>query len=426
MAHAARSVTPVSVTPQAQGVPEAPAGLHVTHAGAVYLAEELARGAAYELFSAQPVPGFDRDPRPDAPEPWHRFVHASEISAVHGRRPDSIGADLDAPLMAPINRTRRWADIHQLSQSPAACGHPVLASARSSATIRRGSPMIKVLSARQLAGYVRGWLPYGFCYREYDVAHLRTPVDLSLLRTDLDAGRDGLDVAYALRWRAVDPTDYEVPVGDSHLGLVRMPPHDRVGPPVLGTGFTPSGRHLIPEFITRAAADLPMPANASLLAYTPEGVEVILYTYQPEQRGWLRMAGPRWRHLLAAVPGISPDQEYVSTAEAPRSTRLIGGYRGEDYEAVADPPEFRVLARTRAARYVVETAYRRARYATWRGAECLVLLDESGWLRLRLCRPNPDNVALLGAQCYERGVYETWAPATDVVDDRLVDIPYAL
>ena len=34
---------------------------------------------------------------------------------------------------------------------------------------------------------------------------------------------------------------------------------------MLGTGFIPSGRHLIPEFVTRDVADLPMPANASLL-----------------------------------------------------------------------------------------------------------------------------------------------------------------
>jgi len=427
----------VSVSHQASGVPEAPAGLRVTYDGVVLPAEEVARGAAYELFSPDPLPGFNRDLRPGARYPWHRFAHASEIGVARGvgsggrlapdGQPPTGLPDLEPPLMAPLSRARSWADIHQLSQAPAAAGDPVLATVRRSAIVRRGTPMVKALSAQQLAGYLRGWLPYGFCYREYDVAHLRTPADLALLRTDPVAGRDSPDVAYLLRWRAVDPIDYAAPVGSAHRGLVTMPSHDRIGSPVLGTGFTPSGRHLIPEFVTLDFADLPMPANAALLAYTPDGDEVMLYTYQPEQRGWLRLVGPRWRHLLAAVPGISPDREYLPTREAARSARLVGSYRGQEHEAVADPPnEFRVLAMTRAARYPVETLSRRARYATWRNTLCLVLREESGWLRLRLCRPDPDNIATLGAQCYERGVYESWAPAVEVTDDRVIDIDYQL
>jgi hypothetical protein len=125
------------------------------------------------------------------------------------------------------------------------------------------------------------------------------------------------------------------------------------------------------------------------------------------------------------VPGLSPDQEYVPTGEAPRSTRLVGGYAGGEYEAVADlPGGFRVLAMTRAARYPVEWATRRLRLADWRGVSCLVLREEAGWLRLRLRRPEPDAVAETGAQCQERGVYEAWAPAAEVTDDRVVDLPY--
>ena len=436
----------MSAPPQARGVPEAPTGLHVTYGGAVHPAEEIARGAAYQVFSTEPVAGFLRDHRPEARYPWRRFVHASEVSTV---RPPTAGGyggrhhsgELqsgtghgsatrqapDPPLMAPLHRDRSWADIHQLSQAPAAGDDPVLASVRNSAVIHRGTQMFKVLSARQLAGHLKGWLPAGFCHREYDVAHLRIPADLAVLRTDIDAGRDGLEVAYALRWRAVDPFDFDAPVGERYRGLTVMPPRDRIGPPVLGTGFTPSNRHLIPEFVTRDVADLPMPTNAALLAYTPDGDEVVLYTYQPEQRGWLRMVGPRWRHLLAAVPGISPDQEYVPTDEGNRSTRLVGGHRGHEYDAVADPPDgFRVLAMTRAARYPVETLIRRARYTTWRGADCLVLREEAGWLRVRLCRPDPENVALLGAQCHERGIYEAWAPAAEIAEDRIVDIGYVL
>ena len=152
---------------------------------------------------------------------------------------------------------------------------------------------------------------------------------------------------------------------------------------------------------------------------------MVLYTYQAEQRGWLRMVGPQWRHLLAAVPGISPDQEYVPTGEAPRSTQLVGVHGDGEYEAVADlPGGFRVLAMTRAARYPVEAVARRLRFAQWRGVPCLVLREEAGWLRLRLRHPDPDAVATTGAQCHDRGVYETWAPGAEVTDDQILDHPY--
>ncbi|RKN23770.1 hypothetical protein D7147_01605 [Micromonospora musae] len=415
----------MSVAPQTSGEADGRTGLRVTYGGGVYPAEEIARGAAYELFSADEVPGFEWAPRPGTALPWRRFVHVTEVAAVHGG--NEPPEEPEPALMMPAHRERGWAYVHQLSQRPDAAGDPVLGVVRGSATLRRGTRMVKMLSARQLAGYVRGWLPHGFCYREHDVAHLRTPATASLLRTDGDADRDGVEVAYALRWRASDPGDYDVPVGEAHRGLTTLPPRDRLGPPVLGTGFVPSNSQLIPEFVTRDFADLPMPANASLLAYPTEGVEVVLYTYQAEQRGWLRMVGPQWRHLLAAVPGISPDQEYLPVGEAPRSTHLVGAYGGNEYEAVADlPGGFRVLAMTRAARYPVEAAARRLRIGQWRGVPCVVLREEAGWLRLRLRRPDPDAVATTGAQCHDRGVYEVWAPGPEVTDVQVVDFPYHL
>ncbi|WFE33627.1 hypothetical protein [Micromonospora sp. WMMD975] len=409
----------MTVTDRAGGAASERTGLRVTYHGQVYPAEEIARGAAYELFSADEAPGFEWCPRPGAGHPWRKFVHATEVDAVRGAVEPT--EETDAPLLVPLHRERGWAYVHQLSQRPTAAGDPTLAAVRASAVIRPGTRMVKVLSARQLAGYVRGWLPHGFCYREHDVAHLRTPAGMAVLRGDPEGG----DVAYALRWRAADPADYDVPVGAAHRGLTALPPRDRLGPPVLGTGFVPSDAQLVPEFVTRDFADLPMPANATLLAYPAEGMEVVLYTYQAEQRGWLRLAGPQWRHLLAAVPGLAADQEYVPTGDAPRSTRLVGAYAGAEYEAVADQPGgFRVLAMTRAARYPVEAAARRLRIAAWRGVPCLVLREEGGWLRLRLRRPDPDAVAVTGAQCHERGVYEVWAPAAELTDDRVVDLPY--
>ncbi|WP_213453038.1 hypothetical protein [Rhizomonospora bruguierae] len=389
------------------------AGIRVLYAGTSYPAEPVAGGAAYEIFSDGPAEGFvlGRGGR------HRRFVHASEVSAVEG----TVELAADQPLTAPVSRAVGWEQIQRLSQGRVR--NPLLAAVRASATVRRGTRMVKPLSARQVAGYLGGWQPHGFCYRQYDVAHLRTPAGLVILS---GTGEPPGEVAFALRWRAVDASDYHVPAA-AYAGLTALPPHDRVGPPVLGTGFAPSGSQLIPEFVTADLADLPLPANAALLAYTEDASEVVLYTYQPEQRGWLRMAGPQWRQLLAALPGVAPDQEYLPVPAGAGPSRLVGRYQGAEYEAVADPPEeFRVLAMTRAARYQVESLSRRTPYATWRGTACTVVRSEGAWSRLRLCRPEPDAVAALGAQCYERGVYEAWAPTAEIGDAVEADFPYPM
>jgi hypothetical protein len=138
--------------------------------------------------------------------------------------------------------------------------------------------------------------------------------------------------------------------------------------------------------------------------------------------------GPQWRHLTDGLGDAHVDQEYVPTPKATGGTsRLVGQYRGQEYETVADPPdEFRVLAMTRAARYPVDALARRTRYATWRDARCAVVRDEGAWMRVRLCRPDADQVAALGARCVERGVYETWAPAAELVARDTADTGYDL
>ena len=400
--------------------PLAATRLRVAYDSAIYPAEPIAKGAAYELFAEAPAPGFLPNPRPGARKPYRRFVPAGDVDIVEGHPP----MPLDEPLYAPLSRATSWSSVHRLSQTPG--GSELLTAIRASATIRRGTRMVKVLSGGQLALYLQGALPAGFCYREYDIAHLRTPADLSVLLGDSSERAPGADeVVFTLRWRAVDPMDYEIPTLAEFDGLAGMPPHDRLGPAVLGTGFAPSGQHLIPEFVTTHLSDLPLPAFAELVAYTADGTEVVLYSYAPEQRAWTRMVGPQWRHLFAHVPGITPDQEYFPVPPTP--TRLVGWHRGEEYEALADPPEgFRVLAKSRAARFPVERLARRSAYVRWRGVTCTVVRDEGEWLRIRLIRPDQDSVAQAGATCLERGIYEAWAPFNGTADRHIFDIWYDL
>jgi hypothetical protein len=406
--------SPTGEQPQAAG-----ARIRVRYDGVTYSAEPIAKGAAYEIFAAEPAPGFLPNPRPGARKPFRRFVPAAEVEVVEGHPP----TPLDHPLFAPLSRGLTWPVAHRMSQSPhGGNGGETVAQIRRSATIARGTRMVKILSGRQLAGFLRGWLPQGFCYREFDMAHLRTPADLAILRSDAEGGARE-PVVFAVRWRAIDAADYEVPTVDDFAGLTRMPPGDRVGSPVLGTGFAPSGQHMIPEFVTAHLADLPLTAFAELVAYTEDGTEVVLYTYLPEQRAWSRMSGPQWRRLYAGVPGVEFEQELYSVPPAP--TRLVGIYRGDEYEAIADPPdEYRVLAKIRAARYPVQALSRRTPYVSWRGVPCTVVRDEGEWLRLRLIRPASDTVTQVRANCVERGVYEAWAPRGETSGPRNVDVWY--
>jgi hypothetical protein len=326
----------------------------------------------------------------------------------------------DPPLMVPLRREISWDYVHRLSQ-----GHPrdaaeaeLITTVRASAIIKRGTRMVKPVPARALALVLRSAMAYGFCYRESDTAHLRTPEDWTLLGGDPTA-----PMAYVLRWRAVDGLDYAQPGG----GLSAIPAHERTGPPVLPSGFAPSTSELIPEFVTADMADLPLPANALLIGYTADGQEGILYSFQPEQRGWLRLAGPQWMPMLSHVPGIEAHQEYLPLHHDRPFTRLVGNYLGEEQTAVADPPDtFRVLAMTRAARYTVETLARRARYATWRGVRCTAIGAEGEWARLRVCAPDAASIAITGSQCVERGIYEVWAPVPEIADVQDIDITYRI
>jgi hypothetical protein len=336
----------------------------------------------------------------------------------------SLGTDqFDPPLMAPLRRDLTWQHVQRMSQSAEFRDDPLLRRIRATATIRRGTRMIKILSPEQVAGHLGGWSPYGFCYRSSDLEHFRSPAELALLRTD---GETNPEVAYALRWRAVDSIDYEVPGAPAQPGLATLPNHARVGGMVLGTGFTPSTEELIPEFVTAGFADLPMPANAKILAYTGDGQETVLYSYQPEQHAWLRLAGPRSRHLLAELPGVSPDREFLPCTDAP-SAKLVGRINNHEYDAIADPPdEFRVRALTRAARYPVQTLSRRAERALWRRVPGWVLQRDDRWARLRIIQPDSDALNATGARCYERGVYESWAPLAELDNHHITDIPYEL
>lgn len=135
--------------------------------GVSYPAELVAGGAAYEVFSETPAPGFLRLSTRGR-WPYHRFVKSDETGY-------SVTSD-ETVLRAPVRRGMSWEAVHRLSQSPPRDpgSAETIAAIRMTATVRRGTRMVKPLSSLGVTAVLKGQLPQGFCYREWDVAHLRT------------------------------------------------------------------------------------------------------------------------------------------------------------------------------------------------------------------------------------------------------------
>ncbi|MGH8878269.1 MAG: hypothetical protein ACRD0P_13140, partial [Stackebrandtia sp.] len=387
-----------------------PPDLTVEWRGRTYPAAPVASGAAFELFSAEAAEGFSANPRPGAAYPFRGFIHSREI---RGDGAPVLDAP-DAPLLAPLADGVTLAEIHQLSQSPhgGRAEHSLVSAVRDSARIVYGTKMIKALSPHQAARLLQSpACVSGVCFREHDIAHLRTPVERRVLDGDPHPADES---TFALRWRAAGSGDYASPSVGAYPGLVAMPGSDRRGPPVLGTGFVPSSRHLIPEFVTADLADLPLPDRSEILVYTPDGSEIVAFQYLSERAAWTLMAGRQWRHLLAALPGIRPGQEWFPVPDDAH-IGLFGYYRGRCYPAVADPPhEFRVRAKSAAARFVVSDVIRTNMTTVWRDTPCAIAGTDDDWVRLRPLHPSEAVISDTGAECVERGVYECWAPGREL------------
>jgi hypothetical protein len=384
----------------------------VSFAGAEYQARRHARGAAYELFAEAPGDGFEPDPRTDRAGPYHRFVPAVETDQP------TLNDDGDTPSLLPASRLLSWYHVQRLSQTPHLrdAERELLRQVRGSIRIRPGTRMVRLLTRGQVAATLRRGLPLrGFCYREYDVAHLRTPAALRPLAASVPDEVDPT-VVYLLRWRAVGPGDYLATDGPDFAAAARLPASSRVGPPILGTGFAPSDHELIPEYATEGFADLPLPMRAEIIACTDPGDQVTLFEYLPEQDGWSRMVGSHRSQLLAGLPGIDPAQERHPVGN-PGTSRLIGRYKDADHDAIADPPrDYRVRVRTRAARFPVETLARHTPVGRYQNVAVTVVDEHRHLLRLRSRRLDDAVVRLPGVECVERGVYEFWAPAEAVTD----------
>ncbi len=380
-----------------------------------YTARAIAGGAAFELYSDTHENGFQPSGRS-----FHRYVHASEVSSTGGELLQAGVAPVSVPMMPGAD----FRTVHQYSQNPRieAAERALVSAVRATAFVTVGTRMIKPLNRHQVARQLTtAPLVSGVCFREFDVAHLRTPGDRVVLAGDPD---NVGDAAYALRWRAICACDYVSTEASNFPGLVTMPGRERRGSMILGTGFLPSGNHLIPEFATADLADLPLTARAEILAYTPEGTEIALFQYQPQTNVWDRVAGARHRDLISRIPG-SENGRALFRSDPAVHAGLTGEHEGERVPVTADPGHgFSAYVRGAASRNPVTNATRFYTKARWRDVDVLVLSRNEDWVRLRLEYPDVESAMTTGAACVERAVYECWAPRAELEDPRTVTVAY--
>ncbi|RRS02087.1 hypothetical protein [Glycomyces terrestris] len=382
-----------------------------------YRARAVAGGAAFELYSDTSEPGFQ--PTGSA---YHRFIHASEAVSAGGEMLLAGVAPLSIPVMPGITAST----VHQYSQNPriGPAERALVSASRATAFITPGTRMVKPLSRHQVSRQLTSApLVSGLCFREFDVAHLRFPNDRVVLSGDPD---DVRDLAFALRWRAIAPEDYTSTELVHFPGLVGIPGRERRGSMILGTGFLPSGTHLIAEFATAGLADLPLTARAEILAYTPDGAEIALFQYQPQTNVWSRVAGARHRDLVNRIPGLETGRTLFRVNPSVHAG-LTGEHEGERVPITADPGHgFHAYARGAASRSPITAPRRFHTRARWRDTEVVALGRNEDWVRLRLSNPDIEAIMATDATCVERGVYECWAPLAELENPSTVNLDYPL
>ena len=109
----------------------------------------------------------------------------------------------------------------------------------------------------------------------------------------------------------------------------------------------------------------------------------------------------------------------------------VAGWRGREYDASPDGDRVRIYApepgegfhEVRAGRYVRvldvaevdELVYVRTT-CTWRGEPFIVLAEADTWLRVEYTGGRSPVARALGLEEFDFGVYQGWAPATEVTD----------
>ncbi|RAY10834.1 hypothetical protein DPM19_33255 [Actinomadura craniellae] len=112
---------------------------------------------------------------------------------------------------------------------------------------------------------------------------------------------------------------------------------------------------------------------------------------------------------------------------------FYAGWRGTEYEASPDGPRIRLYTASPAEGFNEVTRSRHVRLVppeeldhltyvstvcTWRGEPFQVLGEHEEWVRVEYTGGQAPVAERLGLEAFDRGVYQAWAPRTEIHDLR--------
>ena len=314
---------------------------------------------------------------------------------------------------------------------------PTIATIRRTATIRRGTRMIKLLSARQFSALParppaeRVLLPRVRPGRSC----ARRPTwrcSLGDAHHRPDRGEPSCSgCAGARSTRSTTTSRSRLQVGDlpAYAGLTAISPHDRLGPPVLGTGFAPEPappgarvRHRRPGRPADARRHLAGRVHAGRHRGEPLPLHARAAGLDPDVRPAASAT------CCAGLPEISIEQEYVQMHDRPHRrvhlARSVPGrdVRGDGRPAARVPGAGQGPGRPLPGRVACPagpgTSPGAASPAPWSGSRAT-------GARLRLCRPDRGTASTSGRSASSAACTRPGRPRARSAPVRDVDQTYA-
>ncbi len=214
-------------------------------------------------------------------------------SAAQGRQPQAAGIAPDTPIQKVL--------------------HPTIAD------LYRGNVVVP--------GRFEPHRTTGFCTRFQDVA-TRTAADIAeSYGLDRVPGWPLGGPVHVLRFRAGQPALYRTSYGGNTIeGARRMGSTTVLPPPFLGTGYTPSRSHVIPEYLLDL---IELPAGTEMWQITESGEEQRVARYIHRQSGWVNLAGAAFGPA-GWWPPPAPLRPAVRRG-------IVARFRGEDFDADPGP-----------------------------------------------------------------------------------------
>jgi hypothetical protein len=164
----------------------------------------------------------------------------------------------------------------------------------------------------------------GFCSRFQDITERTASGVAESYGLDLIPGWPWGDAVHVLRFYAYNTALFTTPFGGNvPEGAERMGTGVVLPPPFLGTGYTPSRRHVIPEYFMRLAE---LPAGTEMYRINSDGTEDRVGRYVNRRVGWVPFGRP-----------VASTSEKDAQAWTAARHGLAVRYQGQEFDADFGP-----------------------------------------------------------------------------------------